>query len=65
MIEVIVNLSNLTAHIREDGKTFEECNIDQIQQKALSTNHADVRAAAEFAQNQGWTLCERCFYDIN
>lgn len=64
MIDLILNLSNNTAHIRENGKTFEECNIDQIQQKQIIP-HDSVRTAAEFAKNQGWELCERCFFDIN
>lgn len=64
MIDLILNLSNNTAHIRENGKTFEECNIDQIQQKQIVPLHESVQQAAEYARNSGWDLCERCFFDL-
>lgn len=61
MIELIVNNSTQVAHLRLDGRTFEECNIDQILIKSIS-NQPSVRAAAEYAQAAAYELCERCFY---
>lgn len=61
-IELIVNNSTQVAHLRIDGRTFEECNIDQILIKSIS-NQSSVRAAAEYAQAADYELCERCFYD--
>lgn len=63
MIDLVLNLTNKTAHLRVDGRTFEECNIDQMQLKQLIPNLLSIRAAAEHAQLNNWTLCERCFYD--
>lgn len=65
MIDLVLNLSTNTAHIREDGKTFEECNIDQIQQKQIIPHYDSIRAAADHARSSGYDLCERCFFDTH
>lgn len=65
MIELILNLSNNTAHLCIDGMTHEQCNIDQLNYKQAIPNQASIRAAAEYAEQSGWKLCERCFFDIH
>lgn len=64
MIELVINIETKVAHIRENGKTFEQCNIDQIRTKSVR-DHVSISSAAEYAESAGYALCERCFYDTH
>lgn len=60
MIELVLNLNTNTAHLRVDGRSDEQCNLDQIKLKQL-IEQPNMRAAADYATASGWELCERCF----
>ena len=63
-IELVVDSTQAKhiVHIRVNGRTFEECNVDQIRHKSF-VHFASIRDAAEYAQSRQYELCERCFYD--
>ena len=54
MIEYVLNISKRRLHVRIDGRSHEDCNLDQLK-------HTATYAAIPEGQ---WSWCMRCRKDV-